>query len=46
MGMSKDCREFLELLNSSGVDYVMVGAQSPAFHGRPQDFADLCALEA
>jgi hypothetical protein len=26
MGLSKDWREFLELLNSRGVDYVTVGA--------------------
>jgi uncharacterized protein (UPF0248 family) len=26
MGLSKDWREFLELLNSRGVDYVIVGA--------------------
>lgn len=46
MGLSKNWREFLESLNSSGIDYVIVGAQSLAFHGRPQDLADLCALEA
>ena len=34
MALSKDWRTFLELLNSRGVDYVIVGAQSPAFHGR------------
>ena len=28
MGLSKDWREFLELLNSRGVDYVIVGAHS------------------
>jgi len=27
MALSKDWREFFELLNSSGVDYVIVGAQ-------------------
>ena len=32
MTLSKDWREFLELLNSRGVDYVIVGAQSLAFH--------------
>ena len=42
MALSKDWREFLELLNSRGVDYVIVGAQSPwlsmgapALHGGP-----------
>jgi len=28
MGLSKDWREFLELLNSRGVDYVIVGVHS------------------
>jgi hypothetical protein len=36
MGLSKDWREFLELLNSRGVHYVIVGAHSPALHGRPR----------
>src|SRR3954447_20373002 len=44
MGLSKDWREFLELLNSSGVDYVIVGAQSLAFHGRPRHTGDLAIL--
>ena len=51
MALNKDWREFLELLNSHGVDYVIVGAQSLAFHGRPRytgdpDLADLATLEA
>ena len=33
MALNKDRRDFLELLNSRGVDYVIVGAQSLAFHG-------------
>jgi hypothetical protein len=41
MALSKDWREFLELLNSSGVDYVIVGAQSLAFHARPRYTGDL-----
>lgn len=36
--------EFLELLNSRGVDYVIVGAQSLAFHGRPRYTGDLDIL--
>ena len=44
MALSKDWREFLELLNSSGVDYVIVGAQSLAFHGRPRHTGDLDIL--
>jgi hypothetical protein len=34
-GLSKNWREFLELLNSRGVEYVIVGAHSLALHGRP-----------
>lgn len=44
MALNKDWREFLELLNSSGVDYVIVGAQSLAFHGRPRFTGDLDIL--
>ena len=44
MALSKDWREFLELLNSRGVDYVIVGAQSMAFHGRPRHTGDLDIL--
>jgi hypothetical protein len=39
-GLSKDWREFLELLNSRGVDYVIVGAHSLALHGRPRYTGD------
>ncbi len=44
MGLSKDWREFLELLNFRGVDYVIVGAHSVAFHGRPRYTGDLDIL--
>jgi hypothetical protein len=44
MALSKDWREFLELLNSRAVDYVIVGAQSLAFHGRPRYTGDLDIL--
>lgn len=44
MALSKDWREFLELLNSRGVDYIIVGAQSLAFHGRPRHTGDLDIL--
>ena len=44
MALNKDWREFLELLNSRGVDYVIVGAQSLAFHGRPRYTGDLDIL--
>lgn len=33
MALSTDWRKFLELLNSRGVDHVIVGAQSLVFHG-------------
>ena len=44
MALNKDWREFLELLNSRGVDYVIIGAQSLAFHGRPRHTGDLDIL--
>ena len=44
MGLSKDWREFLELLNSRGVDYIIVGAHGLALHGRPRYTGDLDIL--
>ena len=44
MALNKDWREFLELLNSRGVDYVIIGAQSLAFHRRPRHTGDLDIL--
>ena len=44
MRLSNDLREFLELLNSRAVDYVIVGAHSLAFHGRPRYTGDLDIL--
>ena len=44
MRLSSDLREFLELLNCRGVDYVIVGAHSLAFHGRPRYTGDLDIL--
>lgn len=44
MRLSNDLREFLELLNSRRVDYVIVGAHSFAFHGRPRYTGDLDIL--
>jgi hypothetical protein len=41
MQLSKDLREFCELLNSNGVDYLVVGAMAVAFHGYPRLTADL-----
>jgi predicted nucleotidyltransferase len=44
MRLSSDLREFLELLNSRAVDYVIVGAHSLAFHARPRYTGDLDIL--
>ena len=44
MRLSKDWREFIELLNSAGIEYVIVGAHSLAFHGRPRYTGDLDIL--
>src|SRR5687768_7401246 len=44
MNLSADLREFIELLNSHGVEYVIVGAHSVAFHGRPRYTGDLDIL--
>ena len=44
MRLSSGWREFLELLNSRGVEYVIVGAHSLAFHGRPRYTGDLDIL--
>jgi hypothetical protein len=44
MRLNSDLREFLELLNARGVDYVIVGAHSLAFHGRPRYTGDLDVL--
>ncbi len=44
MFLSNDLREFLELLNARGVDYVLVGAHSLAFHSRPRYTGDLDVL--
>lgn len=44
MSLSSDWREFLELLNARGVEYLVVGAHSLAFHGRPRYTGDLDVL--
>lgn len=44
MRLSSDLREFLESLNFRGIDYVIVGAHSLAFHGRPRYTGDLDIL--
>jgi predicted nucleotidyltransferase len=44
MSLSSDLREFIKLLNSRGVDYVIVGAHSLAFHAQPRYTGDLDIL--
>ena len=44
MQLSADLREFIGLLNSRGVEYVIVGAHSLASHGRPRYTGDLGIL--
>ena len=44
MSLSSDLREFLELLNARGVEYLLVGAHCLAFHSRPRYTGDLDVL--
>jgi hypothetical protein len=44
MPLDKDLREFVELLNSNGVEYLVVGAFAVAYHGFPRYTADLDLL--
>lgn len=44
MPLSNDWREFLEKLNSRGVDYIIVGAHCLAFHAQPRFTGDLDIL--
>lgn len=39
--LSKDFKEFVELLNAHHVDYLVVGGYAMALHGRPRDIDDL-----
>ena len=41
MQLSSDLREFIALLNSNDVDYLVVGGLAVAFHGAPRFTADL-----
>ncbi len=41
MKLSKDLREFIELLNSEHVDYLIVGGFAVAFHGHPRFTGDI-----
>jgi hypothetical protein len=44
MAVPKDLREFIESLNSHGVDLVVLGAHTLAFHGHPRYTGDLDLL--
>jgi hypothetical protein len=39
--LAKDLREFIELLNSNGVEYLIVGGHAVAFHGYPRFTGDI-----
>ena len=41
MSLNKDLREFIALLNSTGVRFVVVGGHSVAFHGYPRFTGDI-----
>lgn len=41
MDLNDDWKEFLRLLNSHGVEYLIVGAHALAFHGYPRFTGDL-----
>ena len=44
MRLEQDLREFVELLNSRNVEYIVVGAHALAFHGHPRYTGDLDLL--
>lgn len=41
MKLQRDLREFVELLNSHGVEYLVVGGHAVAFHGYPRFTGDI-----
>jgi len=41
MKLSKDLKEFIELLNSSKVKYVIMGGYAVAYHGHPRFTGDI-----
>jgi hypothetical protein len=41
MQLSKDLREFVELLNANGVEYLVVGGFAVAWHGYARFTADI-----
>lgn len=40
MKLPTDLKEFIELLNSNGVEYVVVGGHAVAYHGYPRYTGD------
>ena len=44
MPLQRDLREFIESLNSHGVEYLIVGAYALAFHGVPRSTGDIDIL--
>lgn len=44
MSLPKDWREFFELLNAQGVEYLVVGALALAYHGHPRYTDDVDIL--
>jgi hypothetical protein len=45
VGYETSSKEFCELLNSHGVEYVIVGRQALAFHGAPRFTGDIDFLK-
>ena len=41
MKLTKDLREFVELLNAAAVKYLLVGGHAVAFHGHPRFTGDI-----
>ncbi len=41
ISLAEDFREFLRLLNSTGVEYLLVGGYAMAVHGHPRSTGDL-----
>jgi hypothetical protein len=41
MKIHSDLKEFIELLNSNGVEYVVVGGHAVAYHGHPRFTGDI-----
>ena len=41
MKLTKDLREFIELLNARGVEYVLIGGHAVAYHGYPRYTGDI-----